>query len=42
MKTITDKEIQIMLMGSPLPLLFILVLLKVGMDIPLHVKEHSS
>ena len=34
--------VPIMLMGSPKPLLCILVILKVGMDIYLHVKEHSS
>jgi len=40
--TIIAGGVPIMLMGSPVPLLCILVLLKVGMDISLHVKEHSS
>jgi hypothetical protein len=40
--TIIAGGVPIMLMGSPLPLLCILVFLKVGMDIFLHVKEHSS
>ena len=33
--------VPIMLLGSPVPLLCILVLLKVGMDICLHMKEHK-
>ena len=31
----------IMMLGSPVPLLCILVLLKLGMDVYLHVKEHK-
>jgi len=40
--TIIAGGVPIMLMDSPIPLLCILVVLKVGMDISLHVKEHTS
>jgi len=40
--TIIAGGVPIMLMDSPIPLLCILVVLKVGMDISLHVKEHRS
>ncbi len=32
----------VMMLGSPIPLLFILVGLKIGLDIWLHTKEHSA
>lgn len=38
--TVIAGALPIMMFGSPVPLLFVLVFLKTGMDIFLHMKEH--
>ena len=34
--------VPIMMLGSPVPLLCILVILKIGMDVWLHIKSHRA
>ena len=40
--TIIAGGVPIMMLGSPIPLLCILVFLKLCVDIPLHIKEHKT